>query len=353
MAADDELGAGINRAFIGNRTGTSTLGPEVPTTSIEWGRELNGITRPQIVVDPAKCTPALADVHPWAHSLIVFRNEERVWEGPIRQRRDTAKGLIITASDVLGWTERRAVAVGRNVAGGLVRAQMLWAIQQAFAADDPNVLAYVQQMGTPTELADLVVTAGEKYQWDVLSDMGGSGGRFTALGRSILLWDEATNLGRLRDLSPENHLLEDVDLYEDGDSLATRVVSRNDNGLVRSATPPTGAGAVDPFYGLVETIVASSATTAAGVTRTAQATANKAYPTPLTIDVPSTAALRCDAPFPIRDLVPGMLVPVQTTTATARQVSATFVLTAVKVTQQAGRDEVVTITLAPPSEAVA
>lgn len=349
--SDDLLGAGQNRAYIASRDGRSLL-MEVPSTSVRWGRALNAVSVTEVTVKPAQCTPALENAEPWAHNLVVFRDEERVWEGPLRNRLDTAGGLLFKATDPIGWTERRAVATQRNVVGGLVRDQMAWSVAQAFAADDPNVLAHLQLIGSATVTTDLAVQVAEKYHSDVLSDMGGNGGRFTALGRSIILWDEATSIGQLRDLSPENHLLDDVDLFKDGDLLGTQVWARNDTGVVRTGIH-SGGSPVDPRYGQVDLIVASSATTPAGVGRTAQSAANKSYPVPLTIQVPGTAALQCSAPFPIRDLVPGVLVPVQTTTATSAVVWGMFMLTEVNVTQESGQDEVVTITLAPPSEAVA
>lgn len=345
------LGAGINRAYIYTRDGVTEL-MEAPIKTVEWNRNLCAVSRATIQIEPARCTRALADVHPWAHSLVVFRDEDRVWEGPIRRRRDSRDALTIEASDVIGWTERRPVTAGRNVLGGLVRDQMAWAVAQAFAADNPNVSAYVQALGAATRTADLTVTAAEKYLASVLSDMTANGGRWTALGRAILLWDEAAIIGRLLDLSPENHLLTDVDVIEDGDLLATQVRARNDNGVVGTASP-AGVTPVDPYYGLVGQVVSSGATNPTGVTRTASSAAGKAYPTPLTIEVPADAALRCDAPFPITRLVPGVIVPVTTTTATARQVTGTFVLTSVKVTQTTEADERVSITLAPPSEVTA
>ena len=344
------LGVGTNRAFIATRDGESLL-MEAPLTSIEWGRDLCSISQAVVTVDPARCTEALSLVHPWAHSLVVYRNDERVWEGPIRRRKDSRSALTITASDVIGWTERRGVVTARNVVNAAVRDQLAWSINQAFAADDPNVLPFLQTVGSATRTTDLQVAVGEKYHASVLSDLTGSGGRWTALGRRIILWDEAASIGSLPDLSPENHLLADVELVEDGDALGTRVIARNDNGVVGYGIH-SGGSATDPFYGRVDLLVPSAGTKPAGVTRTAQSAAEKAWPAPITIEVPADAALRCDAPFPISRLVPGVTVPVSTVTATARTVRGTFLLVGMSVKQQAGGDEQVTITLAPPSEAL-
>lgn len=349
---DAVLGAGDNRVYVADRAGRSLL-LEVPVKSVSWGRTLCGISKAVIDVDPPRCTPALASVHAWAHSLVVFRNDERVWEGPIRRRRDSRDGLQITASDVLGWLEARPIDTART-ATALTTAQMTWAIQQALAPDDPNVLAYLQDLAglSATRQGDVAVVPGDKRYDSVLTDQTKFGGRWSALGRSIMLWDDTYIIGRLRDLSPENHMEDDVEVIEDGDLLSTDSWARNDQGIV-ARTQIAGHVPVDPFYGLVGSVVSSPAQDAAGVLRTAQAYADRSWPIPLTIEVPSNAALRCDAPFPISRLVPGVLIPVTTTTATARQVTGTFVLQAVNVSQKAGANEQVTVTLAPVQDGLA
>lgn len=344
------LGAGQNRAYISTRDGRSLL-MEVPLASVEWNRTLCAVSPATLVVDPARCTSDLARIHPWAHGVVVYRDEDRVWEGPVRLRREGRTGLTLTASDVIGHLDHRDVRTHRDVEAALVRNQMRWAVDQGFAPDDPNVLAHVQELGAATRTADLQVGVAEKMHAAVLSDLTASGGRWTALGRSILLWDDAASIGTLRDLSPENHLLSDVEVIEDGELLATVVRARNDNGVVGSGIH-TGGTATDPYYGYVGQVVASAAKKPAGVRRTAESTAQRTYPTPVSIEVPADAALRCDAPFPITSLVPGVIVPVSTTTATSREVSGSFILTSVKVTQTAGQDEQVAVTLTPISEAL-
>lgn len=344
-----QLGSGQNTASIYSRDGRDVLLP-LPAGAIEWNRGLCQITTATVTLPPDLCTPDLDDVHTWAHSLVIHRDRDRVWEGPIRKRRDTRTGLTLTASDVLGWTSRRPV-VRRQVTDSPVRDELEWVLNRAFDTDDPNIIAHLQLLGDASQRCDHTLAKAEKYAADALSALATDGGRWTALGRSVVLWDEADNIGQLTDLSPENHLTADVEVTEDGDNLATQAVGRNDDGVLAEVTP-SGGGPVDAFYGHVGTIVPSGGHTPTGVARSARQYLNRSYPAPITIEVPSDAALRPDAPYPITSLVPGLLVPVVTTTATARTIRQTFMLTGVKVTQQAGQSEVVAITLAPPSEAL-
>lgn len=342
------LGNGENRAYIYDRLGTTRL-LELVTTRVEWPRELCAVSKATVVVGASRCGPDHDRISTWAHTLVIFRDGQRAWEGPIRRRLDGPNGLTLTASDVLGWTERRPMRQARQVGGSPVVNELDWTVRHAFAEDDPNVLAHLSQPGFPLAGGgvDRDVQAGAAYCSAELGNLVGAGGRYTALGRSILLWDHAYQLGRTATLVPERHLLTDVNVIEDGDLLGESVWARDDQG--NQAYVDSGIG-VDPYYGRVTLLVSTgSSTSAAGYAQTVRA---QSYPAPVTVDVPSGAALSCDAPFPMEHLVPGVVVPLETTTATGKQVSATFALNSVKVVQEAGRDETVGVTLAPLSTAV-
>jgi hypothetical protein len=345
------LGAGDNIAVIYDRRGESQLLPALPAASITWERTLSDISRPSVTVAPARCTPQMQDISSWAHSLVIFRDGQRMHEGPVRTVTHNDAGLTITSSDVVGWTEVRAVRAVRTGTNVKVRDELAWNLDTAFSRDDPNVLDYVRLLGAATTTTDRDLSATGAYAED-LATLVSAGGRYTALGRSIMLWDEAATIGRLATLVPEQHLSAGVTITDDGDQLITGALITDDNG--GSAYYPTNGSELDPFYGLVERPISAgegthTLTALQGIGRAAK---NVGYPTPLIIDMPSGVALQCDAPFPIEDLVPGVLVPVETTTATAKQVSATMVLSNVTVTQQAGADEKVTVTLVPVSQAV-
>ena len=347
------IGAGENRAYIYDRKGQTRL-DEIPLADITWNRVLSDISRPTITVAPPNCTPKMNQlIHPWGVSLVIYRDNDRVWEGPVRKRTDSKTGMTITASDVIGWTERRVVRTARAVTGVKVRDELVWNIQQAFSRDNPNVLAYLTTLpgalGTVT--TDHSLQASGYYSAD-LQTLVSAGGRYTALGRSIMLWDEAYTLGRTETLVPEKHILSDVTITEDGDDLITAAYAQDDSGDV-GYYPGTGTE-LDAYYGLVEQAitVGSGAYTSAALLKFGQSAHNSGYPTPVTIDMPTDAPLQCDAPFPIDSLVPGMLVPVETVTATARKVSATMILSSVTVSQQAGDQETVSLGLSPLSAAV-
>lgn len=336
------LGNGVNEMAVATRDGRTVL-LDLPAKSLKWGRSLAAVSGAEVTVAPAKCTRRMGDVHPWSHSLVGFRNGERVWEGPIRRRVDSSGGLTFTASDVLGWMDKRPVRAARLVTASPVLTELSNAVTQAFATDDPYVTPHVLTVGAGGPNVDVQVGAGEKMWAEVLAGLTAGGGRFTAVGRRIVLWDSQTSIGTLPDLSPEDHLTADVDVIEDGDLLATEVWARNDDGVLGTAVG--GGGMVDPFYGHVGIITPSTGITPTQVTGAASRAIAQAYPAPSTISVPDGATLRCDAPFPIDRLIPGVTVPVVVSTATAREVRGTFILSSVQVTQTADAAEQVQITL--------
>lgn len=343
------LGNGENRAYIYDRTGTDRL-LELVHTKVEWPRELCDVSKATVQVAASRCAADHSRIATWAHSLVIYRDGVRAWEGPIRKVVHGPKGLDLTASDVLGWTQRRPLRTARTISGSPVVSELQWAIAHAFGTDNPNVLAFLQTLN-PSNLGpavELDLAVGASYVSEVLSSLVGNGGRYTALGRSILLWADSTVIGRTRTLVPERHLLTDVNVIQDGDGLATQVMARDDDGNTFTADNGPGT-AVDPFYGYVGLLVSSGKV---GPSQVAASVFQQSYPEPLSIDVPGGAALSCDAPFPMDQLVPGALVPVETTTATGKTVSATLVLDSLKVSQTAGQDETVGITLAPLTTAV-
>jgi len=347
------LGCGINSAAIYDRNGEQELLPLPNASVVSWGRRLNDISAGAVTIKADDCTPELDNIHASAHSLVVHRRTgpdagKRVWEGTIRRKRDLRNALVIEAKDVLGLTEKRMIRTSRKLQDVVVNDELLWSVQRAFALDDPNVLTFVQSLGPAGDLVDRDVAAwGAKHSEDI-SNLAGIGGRYTVIGRSIVLFADSHTLGRTPVLSPENHLLADVEIIEDGDLLLTAVTSRDDNNRRGSV------GGVDPFYGLVEDVVSPGPGkhSQAALIRYAQRVLDQSYPAPVQLDIPDGATLRQDAPFPIELLVPGIMVPVETTTATGRTLQMTAVLASLDVTQTGNADEVVTITLVPISQAV-
>jgi len=368
-ASDTVLGSGVNRAYIYDRRGESRLLAVPSVRGVTWGRVLGDVAQATVdVVVPASgrerddCCGQLGSVHTWAHTLVMFRDDERVWEGPVVRKEDTVRGVSLTAWDVLGWTKKRRIRLTRSSGNPdlpltspvVTEAQI--SLSRAFGTDDPNVLAYVQTMGTPAQTGrsiDRDVQIDSGYYWDDLSSMLDAGLRLTTVGRRIILAAQNVTIGQTALLLPDQHILGEVSVIEDGEMLATAASARDDLGN-SAYVLAEGQQAVHPYYGLVESVVSSGAgeqATVASLQSYAQTEVHDHFPAPVYLNIPDGAVLNPRSPFPMHALVCGALVPAYST-ATCTDVQATFMLTAVNVTQAEGGSEQVSITVQPVANEV-
>lgn len=352
------LGVGRNTAAIYDRRGEHLLLPIAHATEVQWGRTRNATSTASVTVTTAMdpgCVTALGSVHTWGHELVIFRDEQRVWEGPINRISYTRAGVTIAAVDETGWLARRRIRLARGpvldtsafpvpqpvtTEGDLI-------LTRAFAPDDPNVLAH-RATFTHASAVEVVrdVQANSGTYADDLNALTDQGLNYTAVGRAILLWPDVRLLGRTDTIVPERDMVTEVEVTEDGDDLATQATAYNREGLARTVSADGVTAGVSTFYGLHDRLVdAGDITTGAALTEVATAAIDLAHPAPLLVTVPSGAKLTCEAPVAIEHLVPGVLVPIESA-VTARKVTATLVLDAVSVTQGPGGEDV-TITLSP------
>ena len=353
------LGEGDNVAVLYLRGGQSRIAEIPATVSLQWSRVLDDISEAtvQCVIpgdrEPdarAECCRVLGNIHTWQHELVIFRSGQRVWEGPIVRVAETGATVTINALDVLGWTNRRAHK-GRKVSNVWVANELMAMVQAAFAENDPNVLQYAQLLAPGSgALVDRDVKVNSGYYAEDLDGLGDQGANYTVIGRMIVVWPDRLTLGRVSRIYPGEHLVAEVEIVEDGMLLSTRVAARND--ADQSAKSTLGAP-VDPYYGLVETITEASGVrgitpltnVANSVWQASGNAANTASVAPMIVRIPDGSTLTCDAPFDISELVPGVVVPIETR-MTCRAVAADQMLTQVQVSQGPDGEEV-QITLAP------
>lgn len=380
------LGAGDNTAYIYDQRGEHRLLELTDVSALSWNRVLNGISEASVTVTVPgdanyanSCCGQLGNIHTWHHSLVIYRNDgegntTRVWEGPIRRIGHTANSATIDAKDVLAWVEKRRRHTYRTITDSPVAAEMLVAVRRAFGevidapnnasaqTHDPNVLRWVGSAtgqgprtvggsGADGRPVSRTVEPNDAMYLDDLTSLADLGGRFTTVGRSILLFHDQLQLGRTRTLWPLQHLASEITIVEDGDVLVTSSVSRDDD---RNAAIFNVRGTpVDPFYGQLDIVnsIGYSPATAQALQTAARTYADQNYPAPLVVDIPQDSTLACDSPFPIEHLVPGVIVPIESR-ETCRDVRGIMILGGVAVRQNAGSAETVGITLTAASAAL-
>jgi hypothetical protein len=362
------LGCGRNRAFIYNRGGTVQIGEVTPLQTISWNSTRDEMGEASFVTNGFgdDCGRLLSTVHTWMHELVVYRDSERVFEGPITLIEDDVDGFSIQAKDVLGYVYRRIMRQGYNdsfhivngVEEGLLSVvqRALLLASDALARDDPNVLPYLTAfMFDDDARQSRVVPDYAKTAYEEIDDMAANAGLdYSVIGRRIIFNDTHRPIGRLPELRNE-HFDQPPKISEYGMLLASYYASTNNSGLwgaVEHADSP---------YGLVEILVSSFTEVGAAdgetmtkakadavrktLTEQARRGIASRYPAPYIVRVPDSTKLSPDTPVGINQLVPGVWIPLRAK-GTVVELAQWQKLDKVQVTESKGLEEV-RVTLSP------
>lgn len=330
-------GCGTHRAVIVDRDGGQITAAEV-LTYVEWNRLLDETSTARVVVNPeGNCCERLSDVRSWRHSLLVYRDDKPVWQGPITQIEWGFGEIEILASDVSAWLARRVPHESRSYTDTDLTVIGQWLITDGFRPDDPG-----HQVET---VAPARVRGGRSYTVNVgqtldhLYDLAETGLDWTVVGGKFVLLPEdwSAAVGRLT----EADMPDGLTVTEDGASLATRwVVAGQEEGDVIGE-----AGGADAYYGLLERYVEqTSITTVAAATAAAEAKLRTSRQAPVFIDT-KEVTISPQAAVNVPDLVPGWCLDISTT-RTCRTVSQRLKIVGVKVVEEGGSSE------SPGSESV-
>jgi hypothetical protein len=291
-----------------------------------------------------------------------------VWEGPITLLTFESDKVTIDAKDAMGgYAYRRIIKQAMNdfgstslTAGTTVVDRARRVLQNVFAPDDPNVLAYLQVLSRDDDAKQYrSLPAYSRTAFEEIDDMAANAGLdYTVVGRSILLWGTKHRIGTLPEFKDEDLGASPV-VSEYGMSFANRYAVSDGNGVYGEATRLTDGQ--DPVYGLVEMLSSTwatdsenesgtytqegLATTIASFKEFSERSIADRNPPPEIVRIPDNTTLNPDTVISIQNLVPGVALPLRST-STLRKVTATQKLDSVKVVEENGV-ETVSITLSP------
>jgi hypothetical protein len=370
--APEILGTGHNTAAIFSRDGRDRLLPlgGVSTndqtegiSELQWDRRHSDFSAGfiQLTGTPAGLRDSqLRQIHAWAHSLVMFRDGRRCWEGPITDIDETAEGLRFDAVDVSGWTNRRAIRRKRKTKKKQtvsVIDEMSLDVRRAFFPDNPNVTSHLQVFHDTDEAhtaRDVAAYSG--YYGDDLKTLCEDGGNFTTIGRSIVIWPDQHVLGKLRSLDADAYIIGTLHVREVGGTLWTLTTAINQKGKTATRralnTSDTdgdvNGGGVSKFYGLHHRRFDAPGTkTRAALASRARRQENRHYPVQTVITVDDNAQLSPKTPLGIEQLVAGITVPVSTRLR-GDLLRQTLILESVTVNQKA-EGETVGVTFTNPA----
>ncbi|MEU1815127.1 hypothetical protein ABZ543_08010 [Streptomyces roseifaciens] len=341
-------GCGSHAARIVDRDGATITEASV-LVEVEWNRTLDDTSTARVVIHPeGDCCERLGQVRSWRHRLVIYRDGEPVWEGPILQVEWGFGAVEIFASDITAWLARRVPHASLTFTTTDLTEIAEDLIEDGFAPDDPGHTVSI--VGPARVKGSRTYTENVGQTLDHIQDLAEVGIDFTAVGSTIVLLPEdfSASIGRLTEADMPEGLI----VAEDGASLATRwVVAGDEEGDVLGS-----AGGTDAYYGLLERYLEqTSIPDDPSAMTAAEAKLRTSSQVPVFIDT-QNVTLSPQAAVDIPTLVPGWCLDI-TTTLTCRTVTQRLKIIGVKVTEDGGQgddpgQESVQVQVAALSEAV-
>lgn len=370
-------------AFIYDRGGKSRFGQSqlVDVSRVKWERDRDGISEAEVVLTGRSCGQQrefIKGVSSKRHELVIFRGNDRVWEGPISRIGDQGNKIVIAAKDVcwylygtamsrvwdstganatevttrleeiLNWelTHDRTVRVIGG--GGATLVRTAWENLQ----HPVNLLPHLQVHHFPNEARTSARTnISEMTIGAHLERYARSGGiDFTAVGRAIHIWDTSRSIGRTRQLTEADFFGPIIITEYGADHTQIAYVAGNDGVYGEAANPEN----LD-FYGPWETVyTAYNEEGTEGpdqVELNSQASRNTSgrSPVPFEVRIPDNSSVRLSSTLSVMDLVPGVQVPLRAT-LNARDYAQMQKIDHVTVTEDSD-GETVQLTLTPATRA--
>jgi hypothetical protein len=337
--------------FITDRGGAQHVAQLVDLASVEWSRVRDDISEAYITIRGGACSAqasTLAGIEPKRHEMVIYRGEERVWEGPIMRVGWHSDWVEIAAHDVIEYVFGTPLTkqwnnAYPNIAPVTTRMQAIMEYEMKVwerLSPPANVLPYLVIHHFPNEAKTSAVTT--PYQMTIgehLDNYARSGGiDYTVVGRAIHIWDTSRWIGQTRRVT-EADFFDEVIITAYGADLATKAyVVANDGRYGVAASS-------DAYYGPWAKIFTvydeddSNPPTQADLDSQAKRNLSGRNPVPVEVRVPDNSSVRLSEGFSFRDMVPGVRVPLLAT-LNARQMSQMQKLNSVKVTEDAEGENV-------------
>lgn len=368
-------------AMIYDRGGTRRLGQFVDLSQVQWSRDRDGTSEAMIRIEGSSCfrqRDLIRKVASKRHELVIFRGNERVWEGPIFRIGDKGDQVEIFAKDVTAYLFGTALSkdwdnrhnsttggptevttrmedvieyelthtrTGRGMDGSTVT------IPGWETLDPPvNILPFLEVHHFPNEARTAAfnsafqMTVGEL----LASNARSSGIDYAAIGRAIHIWDTSRNLG-------ETRVLTEADFY--GNIIVTEYGADHNQGAYVVGQEGAYGEAINPenfdLYGPWVTIYnayseeGAEAPTQGELNSQASRNTSGRSPAPFEVRVPDNSTIILNETLGINDLIPGIRVPLLAT-LNARDYSQDQKLDHLTVLETADSEDI-KVTLTPAS----
>lgn len=368
-------------AFIYDRGGTRRVGELTNISEVRWNRIRDNVSEASIRLEGDACgenAELLYQARTHRHELVIFREDKRVWEGPLHRlptqdggysevfAKDPSLYLFFqpltqrwsnawengvdhttTVTDRIETIIEYELSHGRTMphpGNGSPVAIPAWE-----ALDPPiNVLPHLDVRHFVNEARTAAVTL--PYEMTVgmhLQNLARhSGIDFTTIGRRLLVWDVSRSLGEIRTLTSADFTTRVVVTEYGADHSQAAYVIGQDGSYGQSLNLEN----LD-YYGPWTTMYTvyneegTSAPTDAELNSQAKRNLTGRSPAPIEVRVPDNSSIILSDTLSINDLVPGVHVPLRAT-INARPLSQMQRIDMVTVVETAEGEDV-RITLTP------
>ena len=347
---------------------------------VNWGRKLSDLSQASVEVRGEACrkqAAKLAAIQARRHELVIFRDNERVWEGPITEVKNLNDRTVVRASDLMEYLNGTPItkwwpgvddggsAVMTTRFSAIINYELTTSYTRPLYPTGTRTFKRWEALDPPTDIlphldvrAGTLETSGEALAFSMsvgehLGTLAGQGLRFTVLGRQLIVWDSATTFGEIRPLA-EKDLGERIALYATslGFTSVQHVVGQPSNDPLDLEHVGTAGQVDEDYYGAWTTIDTFQEEDGDDPVAAVGAQANRLYDArkemKLNLETPQGGQLRMSDTLQIGDLVPGTIVPVKAV-LNRRPVSARYILSEVSVSEDEN-GETVGATFATESE---
>lgn len=370
-----------HRLAIHDRGGARRQHSLVDVASVEWSRERDKKSSASFTITGRSCD-AQADIirdianGSGRYELVIFRGEDRVWEGPIRSVSTLRDRATVVATDVKEYLDHTSLSqFWPNPDGGgpplmgdrlsqiitheltvpytMTTNQGVVTVPRWEMLTQPiNVIPYMV-IYPGTVLTRSITEEFEMMLGEHIDNLVDGGMDFTIVGRRLIIWDSALSIGQTRRLTDADFIgdIEVIRFASDHWSISHLSATQSAGEGEASARAVGHAGAPHDFYGVWENITSmQSEEGTAEATQTelnGQAGRDLVHrtPVPLEVRIPSGIGIRLTHDLTINMLVPGVMMPV-TTDLNIQRVTQPQRLDKVNVTETS-TGETVNISLSP------
>lgn len=327
-------------AALFDRGGMNRLSPIMQLGHVRWNRVRDDMSQAQIVIPEPneECLPFLRSMSPNRTELVIFRDTERVWEGPITLTTIQGTQWAIEAKDISYYLHRTVMEFEHNNGAYWVDGDPPTfvdntgpAVDRAFdiiteelnrVKENPllvdpvyNVVPHlVTVRADPVTLEAETSRVTEPYQMTVLDDLEALAARggldYVVVGRSIILNDTRVPVGMTPPVTEDDFLGEVIISMYGFDSF-TEVFTTGENGMHGHA------GGVDDYYGEIqycESMIDEDSTEPPSQNSLDNAAEWNMYgklPVPVVVRLPDNTAINPNGVLSLEHLVPGVRIPLR------------------------------------------